>query len=108
MSERAYGVTFYADDKCTMPVHVEAKTKPDPACAAPRPDVLYVDEGAACGGLPKLDLYAVGAAVTPAKLYRADSTMGCVADDADPTALDVFGTTPATDTTAPELVLVTE
>jgi hypothetical protein len=109
MSARAFGVTFYADDKCKSPVHVESKTKPAPACAAPRPDVLYVDTGApACGGLPKLELYAVGAAVTPARLYRADSTMGCVAEATDPTMLDVFGTTPADDATAPAVEIVTE
>jgi hypothetical protein len=108
MSERAFGVSYYADDKCTMPVHVESKTKPDPQCAAPRVQILYVDKGASCGGLPTLELYEVGAATTAAKLYRADSTMGCVDSGTDPTVNDVFATTPATDTTSAALQLVTE
>jgi hypothetical protein len=110
MPANAYGVTFYADDKCASPVHLESKKKlDDPLCAVPRPEVLYVDKGGAtCGGLPTLDLYAVGAPITPAKLYRADSDKGCVADDMDPTANDVFATTPADDATTPALTVVTE
>jgi hypothetical protein len=110
MPANAYAVTFFADDKCASPVHLESKIKTDdPRCAVPRPEVLYVDRGGAtCGGLPTLELYAVGAAITPTKLYRADSTMGCVADGTDPAANDVFGTTPATEETTPSLESVTE
>jgi hypothetical protein len=101
-------VSFYADDKCAVPAFVESKTKPDPACAAPRPKIIYREKSAAaCGGLPTLELFAVGAAVTTPVIYTLDGTT-CKDSGISPTVNDVFGTTPATDATVAALVYVTE
>jgi hypothetical protein len=102
------GISFYADDKCTVPAHVESATKDDPACAVPRPKVIYREKTAGtCGGLPTLELFAVGAAVTTPVIYTLDGTT-CKDSGISPTVNDVFGTTPATDTTTAALAFVTE
>ena len=106
---RAARLSSFADDKCTLPLYVESKTKPDLACALPSPDVAYIDKGGAvCGGQSTLELYEIGAAVTPSQLYFANPTMGCVASATDPATVDVFETTLATDDTTVALEIFTE
>jgi hypothetical protein len=102
----AYAASVYSDDKCTKPAHVESKVKP--ACAVPRPTVLYRETGAPqCGGLPTLEIFEVGAALaSPAGIFALDGNGGCKDSGLSPTDNDLYGTTPAT-TLAP-LAFVTE
>jgi hypothetical protein len=102
-------VTFYGDDKCTQPVFIESKIKPDdPACLVPRPKIIYREKSpGTCGGLPTLELFAVGAATAATTLYTLNGT-SCVDSGFSTAVNDVFATTPATDATAAALASVTE
>jgi hypothetical protein len=108
LPETTSAVIFYGDAQCANPVFIESKTKPAAGCAGPRAKIIYREKTAAtCGGLPTLELFEVGAAVTVTKIYVLNGT-DCLDSGFSPTVNDVFSTTAATDASAAALAYVTE
>jgi len=92
----SFGLSVYSDAGCTMPAHYEAKVLPAGACASTLPSILYRDVSGPNCGSAQVEMFAVGALITPAKLYRKDED-GCKDSGVDPAVHNVYGTVPATD-----------
>lgn len=110
--ENTVEATYFADPACKTPVLAEIKRGLAPGCDVDQPRVVAVSGTTfdACSGVvTNQQLFEVGAAITPAKLYRADKGPGCVEATANDVAtLNVFESKPATDTTTAALEIVVE